>query len=453
LRKIPRIGIGQLLLLLVWISLSFGLTYEVTHFQSKLRGINEIAISADGKAFAIAARSGTRIYKNSRCIASLPRSTKNGVGIRFVDDSSVALILPRSEDIENGIHFFSLQSKSVERCFPLDARNERAFLLKDKIVVQKFGAVGQYQFLLYGIDAVAGDKPASTFASPHVNAGTSLSSDGRFAAFYWTNADQERLELMQKLQNSVYVLYDIFAEEVLDGLPTANFINFSPDDSFVIVCDDKISRYDWPTKELDWSIDYFLYTDIRFSRDGSKFAVRKLDSNQLIVLESETGVELRQIALHDESGLGFEFSIDGQAVWVPDHTESGGIRKVSIASGLTVGRLGNANSYYRWIVYYVLFVGWSFLYAMLFCPNVVRSWFAFCCVWPGGILLTFFAITNFFSDVPRALRYDAYESFYSALFKNYLMLAITSFMLVNGFRCCPWLKRKRVEPVVPENGE
>jgi len=364
--------------------------------------------------------------------------------LKFLGDESLAFTVDELPQTPPGIHFFSIWSRSIERYFPLDEFKQRAIVLSDSIVVQEFSLNRARQlFHTFDIDARDGDAPLATFASPHVNTGMSLSSDGRFAAFYWRNA---KLKFLNYYSDSarLTVVYDIRNEEDVDGLPVGNSIRFDPFDRKVIVCAESIDCFDWPSKKKRWSVDDLFCTDIRFSPDGSKFGVRELEADWLHILETDSGNHLQKIRLNRDSGLAFAFSADSQGIWIPSLDGTGGVEEIDVVSKTVQQKIGGSNSHYRWVVYFILFAVWAVAYARFVPGPNNKSWSAFWCVAPGAVLLSIIAMKMFFSDVPRSLEFGAYSNFHFTLASSYIMLAATSSMMVCGCRCCPILKTKGI---------
>ena len=274
--------------------------------------------------------------------------------LKFADDQTLVVV---SSD---AVYSYSIPARKMVRQLPLNRDREHAVILRDKILVQEFNEkTFKHFFRIFDINANKNSKPISIHPSPHVSTGMSATNDGKFVAFFWGNRG---VDFLQQVADATYQIFDIKSEANSKILPSANSIQFSPNESVVAVCGIDISLFDWPSLSKKWSLDIESCHDIRFSADGKLFGALNQKNDRLLVFDTNTGAELAKMRLNPENGFGFEFGNNGTSVWLPDQGKSGGIQELRISSGSTVQRIGNLDEH-RWVVFLLLLACW----ALLFC--------------------------------------------------------------------------------------
>ena len=342
-----------------WICIWATLIYESTFPKYSTQQCNEIVVSPNGKLVAIGGRRDTRIYRGSALLATIPITNYRPSGmslLRFADDKTLVVIG------SDAVYSYSIPARKMVRQLPLRKNRDRAIILSDKIFVQEINQTTfKHFFRIFDIKANKGAKPISTHPSPHVNTGMSATNDGRSVAFFWGNTDVDFLRLISGATLSQ--IYNIESKTNSKKLPPAAGIQFSPDESAVVVCGSAISLFDWPGLSKRWSSEIGACHDIRFSPDGKLFAAFNQENDRLLVFDTNTGTELAKIKLNQANGSGFEFSKDGTSIWLPGQDRSGGIQEWQISSGRIGQRIGNVNKT-RWIVFLLVFAGWAVLYCV-----------------------------------------------------------------------------------------
>ena len=430
---LPRLGIMQLLLLLVWLSLTFSLLRESVYSVWSPQKCREIVVSPDGEYIALRGSWTSSIYHRSAPYASIPSEMDSVTSISFIDENTCAITASGASDLPQGIHFYSLSTRNFYRHFETN-NTQRPTVLNDQIVVHEWNLQSSAKFMFFDMDAASTAAPGETYKAPTTSITASYTSDGKYAAFYWSNGSAEFLKSHRDGPTPGFSACDIRDEKTLTQIPESNWIEFSPDDSQVAVCDERISVYDWPSGKQKWSKSHEISTNIQFSKDGTKFGCRGLLSGCLRVFDTATGKQLFETDMEEQKGFGYAFSNDGKSVWCPSLDELGGIEFVNVDSGIVERRIGNSSSSYRWVLYYCLFLVWAFIFARTIKLRHSGSWMQFLCIWPGGAILMLFAICGFFSSAGRFWD-GAFFGFVQAI--QAMQLAISSSMLVMGFACFP----------------
>lgn len=429
-----RFGIRQLLLACAWIAIWGLLFLESTFLEDNTQPCNEITFSANGEFVAVGGRRDTRVYCDSTLLATIPQANTRATGtsrLKFTDAETLSVVT------HEAVYFYSVTTRDMVRHLPLRSGQERALILRDKILVQEFNtSTFRHRFRFFELDADQGSKPISTHTSPHVSTGMSATNDGRFIAFFWGNLD---VELLHQMSNLGIQIYDVESQATFKRLPSANGIQFSPDNSMVLVCGAQISLFDWPNLSEKWSLRTQPCHDIHFSRDGKLFAVMNHASDLLFVFESNSGTELSRIKLDPDRGTGFTFANDGNSVWLPAQDQLGGIQEWSFRSGGFGRRIGNRTTT-RWIVFSFVFVVWALLCGLNGdIPKRISE--SLLGTRLGSFFMVLVGVTGLAIGVLRCFdglplyQHTSTSSYLFAFSSNTVLLLIACWVVTMGFRC------------------
>ncbi|GAB5406962.1 MAG: hypothetical protein Aurels2KO_51930 [Aureliella sp.] len=390
-------------------------------------------MSPNGELVALGGHRDTRIYRDSTLWGTISTANIRPSGmnsLKFADDQT---LIVNSLD---AVQFYSIPQRKIVRQLPLNRDNDRAIILLDKILVQEFnGSTFNHVFRLYDIDAHQGSKPIAIHPSPHVSTEMSSTNDGRFVAFFWGNADVEFLQGISEA--ATYQIFDLESQTSSAKLPSAAGIQFTPDNSSVLVCGNAISLFDWPSLTRTWTVNVGSCHDIRFSPNGNLFAVSNHDNDRLYVFETNTGIELTKIELEPANGSGFAFTEDGKSIWLPGLGDSGGIRKWRIDSGQTVQRIGNSDDT-RWLMFLIVFIAWAYCLSRTIAKastEITRStslWLSAAAKTAIGVVAMAIGILCSISKLPLD-QHVSLTTYITALVFMAFILIVANWILISGF--------------------
>ena len=371
-----KFGIGQMMLIVTWVGLVFGLIRSTLNTRPSTYGsYSAIAASDNGKYLAAVYYDGIHLF----CKGNYVNSFKVGGqvnSLKYVDNDTLALAIANVDSVlACGVHFYSLKENRITRSIPVEPdQHTKIRLLDDKFIVHLVD-----RFDVYDMDARAGSDSSSSYSTPDPVGPLpfAASNDGRFVAFHeFSIALADDFDSQDNDER--FVDYDLETGKGKNSLTMSNGLAFSPDGSFVITSRNDIEKLSWPSAEKQWSVPNDRVSGrVRISPDGGRFAVLTGrdyadEERYLRVYDSLSGTKLFETELNEMHGVGYTFSPDGQTVWTSDRDAEGVLLQWDIASSSIANRIGTSREIQYVLCYTTLFFLWSVLYSKLF-PSRVHS--------------------------------------------------------------------------------
>ena len=364
----PTFSIGQMMFLIAWLGLVFGLLRASASTPPREFGrCQEIAVSNSGKHAAAAYSDDIRLFRNGSFVDKLEVGRVDS--LRFIDDETL-VIVSLDGTLPRGVHFHSVDQRKITRSLSLSANlTARVRLLDDKYIVHEIDKNLDGQFHVYDMNSES-STPVSSHPSPRTNMPFDATNDCRYVAFHLASIREGDFDFWDSRRGPFCC--DLKAEESSSSLKISNGLAFSPDGSYVITSRNEITKIKWPSAEKIWS---FAVEEpcgrVRISRGNDKFAVLTGEdySDQeryLRVYGTDSAEKLFELNLNEDFGTAYSFSGDGKSIWAASQDERGVLTQWDIASGSKVNQSGSASRIQSTALYALLFLLWSVAYVRLF---------------------------------------------------------------------------------------